>query len=102
MPSHEAREQELQTRVFPTVDHWLLSFLSLGVRKKKLCPAPCTLPPTFLLVLPGQGLYILLLVIEEQIQAWEPIMALQRLPGWLDAVACGLLFFLLHVNGETP
>ncbi|XP_031196984.1 acylcarnitine hydrolase-like isoform X2 [Mastomys coucha] len=27
-------------------------------------------------------------------------MALQRLPGWLDAVACGLLFFLLHVKGH--
>lgn len=28
-------------------------------------------------------------------------MPLDTLPGWLNAVACGLLF-LLHVQGETP
>ncbi|MCP6711511.1 carboxylesterase family protein, partial [Klebsiella pneumoniae] len=26
-------------------------------------------------------------------------MSLDRLPGWLNAVACGLLLLLLHVHG---
>lgn len=105
---HEAKEQKLQTCVFPTVGHWLLSFRPLVIRKKKLCPAPHALASTFLLVLSGQGLYILLWLlkhcesVEEQTQAWEPIMPLRRRPGWLNAVVYGVLILLLHVKGETP
>nr|XP_048287012.1 liver carboxylesterase-like isoform X2 [Myodes glareolus] len=39
-------------------------------------------------------------LVAAQTSAWDSTMPRDRLPGWLFAVACGLLLLLLHVHGQ--